>query len=211
MPLDPQELIPTRATLIDRLKNWEDRTSWQQFFDTYWRLIYSVARKAGLNDVESQDVVQETMISTAKNLPGFKYDPAIGSFKGWLLKMTRWRITDQFRKRGPSNRHHLNGESDETTDRTGTIGNVADPAEFCLDQIWTDEWQSNLLEVAITNVRRKIDPQKYQIFDLYVNKGWPPEKVAKTLGVSINLVYVAKHRVTELIKEEVTRIEKDMT
>jgi len=27
-----------------------------------------------------------------------KYDPAIGSFKGWLLQITRWRIADQFRK-----------------------------------------------------------------------------------------------------------------
>src|SRR4051812_31650093 len=95
------EVLRTRATLLDRLKNWQDRSSWQQFFDTYWGLIYGVARQAGLNDAEAQDVVQETMSAVAKHMPSFKYNPALGSFKSWLLNMTRWRITDQWRKRTP--------------------------------------------------------------------------------------------------------------
>src|SRR5438552_9093962 len=99
MPRHADQLIPTRATLIDRLKNWQDQSSWQEFFDTYWKLIYGVARQAGLTDAEAQDVVQDTMLSVARHMPGFKYDPAIGSFKGWLLNMTRWRIIDQVRKR----------------------------------------------------------------------------------------------------------------
>src|SRR5262245_6208207 len=77
------ELIPTRATLLHRLKNWEDNNSWHEFFNIYWRLIYGIARKAGLREEEAQDVVQETLISVAKHMPAFKYDPAIGSFKSW--------------------------------------------------------------------------------------------------------------------------------
>ena len=96
-PADP--LYQTRATLILRLKNWQDQASWQEFFDTYWRLIYGVARKSGMTDSEAQDVVQETMLAVAKHMPKFTYDPSIGSFKAWLLNMTRWRILDQFRKR----------------------------------------------------------------------------------------------------------------
>src|SRR5580765_5869827 len=96
------ELIPTRATLIYRLKDWQDQSSWQEFFDTYWKLIYGVARKAGLTDAEAQDVVQETLVSVSKHMPTFNYDPALGSFKAWLLNMTRWRIIGQFRKRAPS-------------------------------------------------------------------------------------------------------------
>ena len=91
------ELTATRTTLLQRLKNWQDQSSWQDFFDTYWKLIYSGALKAGLNEAEAQEVVQETMISVAKHMPTFEYDRAIGSFKAWLLTMTRWRITDQLR------------------------------------------------------------------------------------------------------------------
>jgi len=66
------ELIPTRASLIARLKNWQDQASWQDFFDSYWKLIYGVARKTGISDAEAQDVVQETMASVAKQMPNLK-------------------------------------------------------------------------------------------------------------------------------------------
>ena len=98
---DHEELIPTRRTLLSRLKDWNDQQSWKEFFDTYWKLIYGVARKSGLTETESQDVVQETMVSVARQMPTFKYDPRIGSFKAWLLNLTRWRMGDQFRRRGP--------------------------------------------------------------------------------------------------------------
>src|SRR5947208_13951019 len=94
-------LLATRRSLVDRLANWDDRKRWQEFFDTYWKLIYSAARRSGLTDAEAQEVVQETVITVAKNIDKLKYDPALGSFKGWLLQITRWRIADQFRKREP--------------------------------------------------------------------------------------------------------------
>src|SRR6266487_2566728 len=96
-------LVATRRSLVDRLVDWDDRKHWQEFFDTYWKLIYSAARKSGLTDAEAQEVVQETVITVAKKIDKLKYDPAIGSFKGWLLQITRWRIVDQFRKREPGN------------------------------------------------------------------------------------------------------------
>ena len=51
---DADELIPTRQSLLSRLKNSEDRASWQDFFDTYWKLIHSVAIKSGLTEAEAQ-------------------------------------------------------------------------------------------------------------------------------------------------------------
>lgn len=199
------ELIPTRATLIQRLKNWQDQSSWQDFFDTYWKLIYNVARKGGLSDVEAQDVVQETMASVARHMPAFKYDPAIGSFKAWLLNMTRWRITDQLRKRVPFGEH--DSSSNGTATVTRLVDKVVDPASQELDRLWDAEWENNLLAAAVAKVKRRVDPQKFQIFDLYVNKEWPPAKVAKAFRVPIAQVYLTKHRVTDLIREEVKRLE----
>lgn len=202
------ELIPTRATLIHRLKNWQDQASWQDFFDTYWKLIYSVALKGGLNEVEAQDVVQETMVSVARHMPAFKYDPAIGSFKAWLLNMTRWRIVDQFRKRGPVPERHL--VSDDTPG-TSLLEKVVDPTGSDLDRLWDAEWEENLLEAAIAKAKRRVDPQKFQMFDLYVNKGWAATKVAEAFGVPVAQVYLARHRVAEVIKEEVKRLELGVT
>lgn len=203
------EIIPTRATLIARLKDWEDQASWQEFFDIYWKLIYGVARKAGLSDDEAQEVVQETLVSVSKHMPNFDYDPKIGSFKGWLLTMTRWRIIGQFRKRKP--RQHAEPPPEEEEGRTRMIDKVPDPDGNVLDEMWEREWQVNLLEAATANVKKSMDPQKYQIFDLYVNKECSPEQVAAQFGVSTNLVYVTKHRVTDAIRQEVERLEQEMT
>jgi hypothetical protein len=60
------ELIPARVSLVGRLKNWEDEHSGRQFFDTYWRLIYRVARKAGLKE-SAQTPFLERVNHPAKN------------------------------------------------------------------------------------------------------------------------------------------------
>jgi len=68
--------LPTRSSLLSRLRDLGDSGSWRDFFETYWRLLYNVARKSGLADAEAQDVVQDTVIAVARKMPGFHYDPA---------------------------------------------------------------------------------------------------------------------------------------
>jgi RNA polymerase sigma factor (sigma-70 family) len=203
---DTDEFLPTRVTLLNRLKDHGNHASWQEFFDLYWKLIYSVARKAGLTDAESQDVVQETMISVSKHMPGFVYDAVNGSFKKWLLNMTRWRITDQLRRR--MNQHAHAPSQEDTLTRELTIEAVMDPASNALDALWETEWQQNLLDAAMARVKRRVDPRTYQLFDFYVNKGWEPDKVAATFSVTANQVYIAKTRITDMLKAEVAKIER---
>src|SRR5262249_59446262 len=97
--MSDDDRIPTRASLLDRLRNPDDSASWNEFYRIYRELIYSVARRASLTEQEAQEVVQDTLISVAKKMPEFTYDPSKDSFKGWLLTVTRWRIRDQLEKR----------------------------------------------------------------------------------------------------------------
>src|SRR6266404_882441 len=182
------ELIPTRGSLLSRLKDWQDETSWKVFFDTYWKLIYNAAIKAGLTDAEAQDVVQETVISVFKTIPDFQYKAAGGSFKSWLLQLTSWRIADQFRNR----QRHIRPAKRlaDSTARTATVEGVPDPAGSGLEAIWDDEWEQNLNSAATDRVKRAVDPKQYHIFDLYVLKNWPERKVARVLIVSLDRVYL---------------------
>jgi len=208
--MHPDQLIPTRRSLLSRLKDWDDQESWKDFFDTYWKLVYGVAIKSGLNDAEAQDVVQETVLSVAKKMHAFKYDPAVGTFKSWLLLITRRRIADHLRKVYREPPQHVSQRNAEETARTPTIEKAADPASLELDRIWEEEWQKNLLEAAIQRVRRQVDPKQFQIFDSYVLKQWPVDDVKKTLGVSAAQVYLAKHRISALIKKEIKKLEAKM-
>jgi RNA polymerase sigma factor (sigma-70 family) len=198
-------LVATRRSLVDRLANWDDQKRWQEFFDTYWRLIYSTARKSGLTDAEAQEVVQETVITVAKKIDKLKYDPAIGSFKGWLLQITRWRIVDQFRKREPGGAKRPHVADDRLT---ATIERVPDAHVVDLDAVWEAEWKDNLFEAAIARAKKKVDPKQFQIFDCYVRKEWPAQKVADQLRVNIGQVYLARHRVSAVLKKEIRALEK---
>ena len=198
----------TRATLLHRLKNWNDQASWQEFFDIYWPLIYRFARKAGLTDAEAQDVVQEALLAVAKHMPAFKYNPAVGTFKAWLLTQARWRIVDQFRKRGPIVPHHADSGDPA---RTATIERMPDEKSLDWEAHWEADWEKTVLAAALTRVKRQLDPQKFQIFDFYVTREWPPEKVARTFNVTVNQVYLVKNRVTQMLRDEVRRLEQEAT
>lgn len=202
---DEDEPIATRQSLLSRLKNWADQESWKVFFDTYWKLIYNTAIKAGLTDAEAQDVVQETIISVMKSIPDFKYDAERGSFKGWLLKLTRWRIVDQMQKRQQGIDHRK--RETRTSTRTATVERLPDPNGMKLEEAWEEEWEQNLTDAAIERVKRKVDPKHYQIFDLYAVKGWPVMKVARTLKTNRGRVYLIKHRITNLIRKEIERLQ----
>jgi RNA polymerase sigma-70 factor (ECF subfamily) len=199
--------LATRASLLGRLKNWEDAESWREFTETYSRLIRGVALQSGLSDAEAKDVEQETLLCVARTIHDFESNPERGSFKSWLLNLTRWRITDQFRKRAPN---AVGGGVPpvERDDRTATAERIADP--HSLDAVWETEWQKNVLETALARVSRKVKPKHTQIFDLYSIRRWPAAKVARELGVSLVQVYLVHHRITKLIKQEVAYLEKKL-
>ena len=208
---DLESFLPTRRSLLSRLKNWDDHESWRDFFETYWKLIYDVARQAGFNDAESQDVVQETVICVAKQMGEFHYDPTKGRFKNWLRQITRRRIADQLRKKY---RETAPAAADPAVEmsRPGpeNISSVPETGPPELDAIWDREWEKRLLMLAMERVKRRVRPEHFQIFDLCTMQNLPMAKVAKAVGVSMTLVYVTRHRIGALLKKELRLVEKEM-
>lgn len=211
--------IPTRQSLLARLKDWGDQESWREFFDTYWRLIHAIALKAGLTEIEAQEVVQEVMIAVAKKMPGFTYEPGKDSLKGWLLAVTRWKVADQFRKRQPISASNMVDpaqaaapesralSADDNTARTATVERVSDPHGLALEAIWDSEWRENLLRTALDRVKRTVNPAHYEMYHLHLVQGLSARDTANALGVSTPAVHLAKHRVGRLVKAELKRLE----
>jgi RNA polymerase sigma-70 factor (ECF subfamily) len=207
-----------RHSLLNRLKDWGDQSSWQEFFDTYWQLIYNVREgRAG----HGAEVVQETIIGVARKIGDFKADPAQGSFSGWLMQLTRWRIADQWRKRqrlgvqasacpgGDRGGGTLKrGHQTDDTGSTGEIERIPDPAGVALDAVWQEEWEKHLMAAALERVKRQVSPRQFQMFDLHVRQELSVADTARTLQASVASVYMAKHRVARLVKMELARLQK---
>ena len=207
------DLIPTRASLLRRLKDLSDSASWNEFYEVYRGLIFCVARRAGLNEVEAGDVVQDTLISVAKKMTSFTYDPAKDSFRGWLLTLTRWRIQNQLARRKPRADPDLKVSSPrgrEEDTRTGLIERVPDPAGSELAAVWEEEWEAHLLRTALARIKRQVHPRHYQVYHLHVVLGQPAAEVALALDMKLPQVYLAKHRVGTLLKKEVRKLRETL-
>jgi RNA polymerase sigma-70 factor (ECF subfamily) len=199
--------LSTRASLLGRIRNWDDAESWEEFAQTYSRLIRGVAIQAGLSESEAQDVEQETLLSVAKTIHEFESNPQRGTFKGWLLNLTRWRIADQFRKRRSQLTEPFRSSS-APDDRTSTVERVPDPTD--LDALWETEWKKNLLSTALERIGRQVNPRHAQIFDLYALRHWPAAQVARELGINLVQVYLVHHRMTKLLRREIAYLESKL-
>lgn len=197
--------VPTRRSLLSRLRNLDDKVSWQDFFETYWKLIYRTATKAGLSDADAQDVVMETVRTVVRVIGRFKYDPSAGAFKGWLLKITRWRILDHLR-------HRRSKQPPSATGRAGLVEleleQLPDRSVEQINQAWEAEWQQNLFDAAMLRIKRQVKPKHFQAFELYVLKAWPVAKVADALGMNAAHIHLLKHRVGRLVTKEVARLQQ---
>ncbi len=204
-----EESLPTRSSLLSRLRNLDDEASWRTFFDAYWRLLYNVARKSGLAQAEAQDVVQETVIAVARRMPAFHYDPRKGSFKNWLLLITRRRIQDHFRRlyRALPAAQASPGEWAGLAERMPAPGLAPDAQ---IEQAWEEEWRQNLLERALERVRHRANPKHYQAFDYCLRQGLPALEVGRMLGMTAAQVYLAKHRVGLMLKRAAAEVETEV-
>ena len=195
----------TRHSLLSRLRDLGDDASWRTFLDTYWRLIYNVARRSGLSDDAARDVVQETVISVARKMPDFRYDPSAGSFKQWLLLVTRRRICDHFRRA-----YRSLPRADERSDSPGSPRVTMETPDVLVDAAWEEEWRENIFQAALDRVRQQVKPKHFQVFDYCVLRNVRAPEVARMLGVNAAQVYLARHRVSAAVKRAAAAIEQEL-
>lgn len=202
--MNTDEPLPTRRSLLDRLRDAGDHASWEDFHRTYRGLLGGVARRAGLNEHEAEEAVQDTLIAVAKRLPEFRYEPGKDSFKGWLLQIVRWKVADQFRKRQDGPGSAAPGEEAGSASHPVTVPGCQAPEEF--EAIWDAEWAQHLLTQALARVKRQVNPEHYAIYHLHVIEERAVADVRRTLGVGVAAIYLAKHRVGAAVKRELRRL-----
>jgi RNA polymerase sigma factor (sigma-70 family) len=208
----PEADAPTRESLLARVRQWSDDESWQEFFEIYWKLIYSLAVGAGLNECESEEAVQATMISIAKGIKDFEYNKTPGSFRKWICNQAWWKINDQLRVRQrEKGRRHVSEPpvAGATENRTGTIGRVPEQQDS-FEAFLDEDWEKAVQRVALNQLRSTIKPKHFQMFDLYVIKKLPIREVARLLHVSTAQVYLNKSRISRQLKKSVKVVEAQL-
>lgn len=194
----PAELL-TQPSLLVRIRQPQDTAAWRQFAQTYAPLIYGHLRKRGLQDADAADVAQDVLRSVATRIGQFDYDPARGSFRGWLLSVVHSRLAD-FRRRGQRQRALL----EEAANQAGEAS-AADTAEWNLD------YERQIFHAAAERVRGDFGESAWRAFWLAAVEGKAAKEIAAELDLSPAAVYLAKARVMKRIREEVSVLTGEAT
>ncbi len=209
MKTEPPSTLRTRVSLILQVRNWDDAVGWKEFYLLYRKLVHGFSRRSGLSHSEAEDVTQDVFRRVAQTIHSFDPKRADGSFRGWLLQLTRWRIADKFKSRPKAeNQSPRRSESDDRGNRTRTVERIPEPDDA--DEQWNREWQLHLMEAAADRMARRVKPEHFQAFDLYMRQNWPVPKVSAKLGISPARVYLIGHRLTRQLKAEVAKLQEEL-
>lgn len=190
----------TRASLLHRLRVGHEEDAWREFYDLYWRPVYGYARRYGLGRQDAEDVVQDVMVAAVRALPGFEYQPDRGRFRGWMATLARRKVIDRLRRRA------ARVPEAACREEAGDWDGVPDPSSETVDAHWEREWALGLLSLAMERVAHGMDSRRWEAFRRYVLEEEAPAAVAADCGLSVDALYVLKHRVVDRIREEASRL-----
>lgn len=189
----------TRDSLLARVKDPQDDDAWRSFVAVYRPVIYRLARRRGLQDADSQDLVQQVLGSVAQAISDWQPDRKRGRFRTWLGRITQNAITNAAtRKRGDRG---MGGS--EMLDLLHQQADVSheDPEDF--DQ----EYQRSVFRWAGDQIRHEFHDSTWTAFWLTAVEGQTVQQTAEQLGKNMGAVYAARSRVMRRLRETVRRYE----
>jgi RNA polymerase sigma-70 factor (ECF subfamily) len=196
------DALRTRASLLARLGDPGDRAAWQQFVELYGRLVYTFARRRGLQDADAADLTQEVFLALAQGAGRWRYDPQQGSFRGWLYGVTHHKLARFLQRR----QTQPLGSGDSNAQQR--LAEEPGPSDG-LEQAWEQEFQRQLFRVAAEQVQGHFAPTTWQAFWQTAVEGRPAALVAAELGLSVGAVYVARSRVLARLAEQVQQMQPE--
>ena len=177
--------MDTPASLLERLRRAASPEAWARFVDLYTPLLYYWARRAGLQEADAADLVQDVLIVLFQKLPEFTYDPK-RSFRGWLRTVTLNKWRERRRRQVP----------------VAGAAPVEAASEDPLGALEEMEYRQHLVQRALEGLRLEFPATTWDAFQGHVIAGRPAAEVAQALGVRLGTIYAAKSRVLARLRRE---------
>ena len=202
--------IPTSESLIDSIRQPDNKAAWDRFYQLYAPLIKTYALRRGCTQEMSDDVLQSTFINLLKTLPRFQYRPERGHFRGYLYAILKSRISKAFKEQKRLRLARSDTEHAYLFDDREAL-NASTPC-----QSWDDLWEFNLTRQAYEQVKRNIaengNSMTIEIFELFVFQELSAREVRDRIKekykieVSENKIFQDKSRVIRIWKSELRKL-----
>ena len=198
----------TRKSLLAKVRSG-DEVSWGEFYAAYKPLILLCGGDCGLNQDEKEELVQKVMCEVFQkdiigkydpdNVPSnivFTYDPVKGRFRHYLRKVIRYQAIRIFKQR----KNHESIDADNHA-----LNSLPSNDEW--NAVWDEEWYKHVLNMAMTELRDRVQPETYVAVEMYAVQNRKVEDVANFLNLSVSSVYTAKSRCISTLREIIKDLE----
>jgi RNA polymerase sigma-70 factor (ECF subfamily) len=196
----------TSATLLRELADLRNDDTWRRFIGRYQPLIERWCGRWNLPAQDREEIIATVLLKLARALPGFRYDSQ-GSFRGWLQTVVDNAVKDLLRTwaRVPGSRGTGDSQVQDALRQLEAPRSLHSLAQELDAQLELDR---QVLQQALTQVRRRVEPHTWEAFRLRALEGRPGAEVAATLRMKVTAVQMAKSRVVRMLREEVARLER---
>ena len=200
--INNESIGSTSSSLLARVKA-QEQDAWQRLVRLYGPLVAFWIRRAGLQDADAHDVLQEVFAAVARGIGQFHKDHPGNTFRGWLRTITRSKVTDHHRRAaqqpgavGGSDAHR---RFQEIARPDGATQSASDYAE-------RDALKELRLR-ALDLVRAEFEPRSWQAFWRVEIDRQSATETAKELEMTPAAVRMAKSRVLRRVREELGDLE----
>ncbi|MBR6023277.1 MAG: sigma-70 family RNA polymerase sigma factor [Kiritimatiellae bacterium] len=201
MPLFPYNPGSTHSSVLDGIRDPDDRSAWERFFGQYAPWLRALALRRGLRPADAEDAVQTVLSEVAAKAPSFAYDRARGRFRDWLAGAALYRIRDLQRQNARRAAREL-PLAEDAPDPAAPGDAFAAMAE--------EEWLAHVRRLALERLRSQVSRAQFELFHAAAVEEWPAANVAQTYGVSRAAVYQAKHRLMPLWRDALRAVQADL-
>jgi RNA polymerase sigma-70 factor (ECF subfamily) len=185
----------TSLSLLQRLRVEPDDASWRRLVDLYTPLVQGWLRRQFVQLQDAEDVTQEVLGVVVRELKHFEHNQRPGAFRAWLRTITVNCLRAQWRKR------QSKAEGIGDSDVARQLDQLEDPSSG-LSQVWDLQHDRHVMARLLELIACEFNSATWQAFERHVLDGQPASDVAAVLGVSVNVVLLAKSRVLRRLRLE---------
>jgi RNA polymerase sigma-70 factor (ECF subfamily) len=184
----------TRRSLLARVRDTADHAAWSAFVSQYRELVRRFARARGLQESDADDICQLVFAKLSRALRTFDYDPTKGRFRGYLYRIVKNEIIQQF---GRPNRPEVN---------ISTTGQRAESPEDdrTLEALWQREWENHHLRLAMHAVQERSDERSIAVFERLL-AGATIAQVAGEMEMTSEAVHKIKQRMRRRLETQIAQ------
>ncbi len=185
------KMLSTSYTLLERACRAEP-SAWERLCALYGPIVYAWCRRAGLQDSDAADAVQEVFRSVHQHLVEFRKQG--GVFHAWLNTITLNQVRSYFRRRQRTAAQSLGDRAEQ----------VADP-QLALDGLDADaetQLRQQIVHRALELVRGDFSEATWQCFTRTTLQGQSSGEVGEALNMTPNAVRQARFRVLRRLRQE---------